>query len=81
MNSPLSIALVAGFLGAAGVASLWMAFHPAPVRTKRAAIIDSSSTRLLLDAVLAYLPDRTATETKGAEGGGVPEEGSDWSPI
>ncbi len=53
MNSPLSIALVAGFLGAAGVASLWMAFHPAPVRTKRAAVIDSGSTRLLLGAVLA----------------------------
>ena len=36
----------------------------------------------LLDAVLGYLPDRTATETKGVEvedmhGG----EGSEWSPI
>ena len=35
----------------------------------------------LLDAVLAYLPDRTATETKGAEREDVPEDGGDWSPI
>ena len=35
----------------------------------------------LMDAVLAYLPDRTSTETKASE---VEEEGedqSDWSPI
>lgn len=53
MNSPLSIALAAGFLGAAGVASLWMAFHPASARRKRAGAIDNGSTRLLLGAVLA----------------------------
>ena len=35
----------------------------------------------LLDAVLAYLPDRTATETKGAEREDVPDDGGDWSPI
>ena len=35
----------------------------------------------LLDAVLAYLPDRSATETKGAERENVPEGGGDWSPI
>ncbi|MCL4674207.1 MAG: GTPase ObgE [Sphingomonadaceae bacterium] len=36
----------------------------------------------LLDAVLAYLPDRTATETKGAEREDAPEDGdSNWSPI
>ena len=36
----------------------------------------------LLDAVLAYLPDRTATETKGSE---VEDEGDEarpgWSPL
>ena len=35
----------------------------------------------LLDAVLAYLPDRTATETKGAEQEEVDDGGGDWSPI
>ncbi|MBD3729541.1 MAG: GTPase ObgE, partial [Sphingomonadales bacterium] len=36
----------------------------------------------LLDAVLGYLPDRTATETKGAEQEEVDEEdGGEWSPI
>ncbi|QYU69163.1 GTPase ObgE [Leptolyngbya sp. 15MV] len=36
----------------------------------------------LLDAVLPYLPDRTATETKGGEVEDVAEDGSDeWSPI
>ena len=35
----------------------------------------------LLDAALSYLPDRTATETKGVEVEDVPEEGGDWSPI
>ena len=35
----------------------------------------------LLDAVLAYLPDRTATETKGSEVEDIPAEGRDWSPI
>ncbi|QDM41648.1 GTPase ObgE [Altererythrobacter sp. TH136] len=35
----------------------------------------------LLDAVLGYLPDRTATETKGNEVEDVPEDGGDWSPI
>jgi GTP-binding protein len=36
----------------------------------------------LLDAVLGYLPDRTATETKGSEVEDA-EEGaaSDWSPL
>jgi GTP-binding protein len=35
----------------------------------------------LLDAVLSYLPDRTATETKGSEIEDVPADGGDWSPI
>jgi GTP-binding protein len=35
----------------------------------------------LLDAVLAHLPDRTATETKGNEVENVPADGGDWSPI
>lgn len=35
----------------------------------------------LLDAALSYLPDRTATETKGVEVEDVPEEGGEWSPI
>ena len=35
----------------------------------------------LLDAALAYLPDRTATETKGTEVEEVAESGGDWSPI
>lgn len=35
----------------------------------------------LLDAVLGYLPDRTATETKGNEVEDVPEDGGNWSPI
>jgi GTP-binding protein len=35
----------------------------------------------LLDAVLAYLPDRTSTETKGHEVEDEAEEGGDWSPI
>ncbi len=35
----------------------------------------------LLDAALAYLPDRTATETKGSEVEDVPEDGGDWSPV
>jgi GTPase len=35
----------------------------------------------LLDAALAYLPDRTATETKGSQVEDVPEGGGDWSPI
>ncbi len=35
----------------------------------------------LLDAVLAHLPDRTATETKGSEVEDVPADGGDWSPI
>ena len=35
----------------------------------------------LLDAVLGYLPDRTATETKGSEVEDAPAEGGDWSPI
>jgi GTP-binding protein len=35
----------------------------------------------LLDAVLSYLPDRTATETKGSEVEDVPADGGDWSPI
>ncbi len=35
----------------------------------------------LLDAVLAHLADRTATETKGSEVEDVPADGGDWSPI
>ena len=35
----------------------------------------------LLDAALGYLPDRTATETKGSEIEEVAEEGGGWSPI
>ena len=36
----------------------------------------------LLDAVLSYLPDRTATETKTVEVEDEDEEGtSEWSPI
>ena len=36
----------------------------------------------LLDAVLAYLPDRTSTETKGVEVEDMDEDGgNDWSPI
>ncbi|AKM10698.1 GTPase ObgE [Croceicoccus naphthovorans] len=38
----------------------------------------------LMDAVLQYLPDRTRTETKGAEREDAPEDeqsGGDWSPI
>ncbi len=36
----------------------------------------------LLDAVLPYLPDRTATETKGGEVEDVPEDGTgEWSPL
>jgi len=35
----------------------------------------------LLDAALGYLPDRTATETKGSEVEEVAEQGGDWSPI
>ena len=36
----------------------------------------------LLDAVLGFLPDRTATETNAVEIEDVPEDGSgDWSPI
>ncbi|ANY20031.1 GTPase Obg/CgtA [Tsuneonella dongtanensis] len=35
----------------------------------------------LLDAALSYLPDRTATETKGSEVEDVAEDGGEWSPI
>ena len=36
----------------------------------------------LLDGVLSYLPDRTATETKAAEVEDAEEGGADeWSPI
>ncbi len=35
----------------------------------------------LLDAILGYLPDRTATETKGGEVEDVAEEEGDWSPL
>ena len=36
----------------------------------------------LMDAVLSYLPDRTATETKGHEVEDMDEgEGGEWSPI
>ncbi|GGD98243.1 GTPase Obg [Tsuneonella deserti] len=35
----------------------------------------------LLDAVLDYLPDRTATETKGGEVEEEPAGGGEWSPI
>ena len=35
----------------------------------------------LLDAVLAYLPDRTSSETNAAEVESVDEGNADWSPI
>ena len=36
----------------------------------------------LLDAVLAFLPDRTSTETKGSEGVDAEDEGAnEWSPL
>jgi GTP-binding protein len=35
----------------------------------------------LMDAVLAYLPDRTSTETKASEVEDESEEGGEWSPI
>ncbi|WP_338444963.1 GTPase ObgE [Pelagerythrobacter marensis] len=35
----------------------------------------------LLDAVLAYLPDNTATETRGAEVEDASEDRGDWSPL
>ena len=35
----------------------------------------------LLDAVLAYLPDRTSTETNTIEVEEVDEDGGEWSPI
>ncbi|WP_120716192.1 GTPase ObgE [Tsuneonella amylolytica] len=35
----------------------------------------------LLDAVLAYLPERTATETRGGEVEEAGEDSADWSPI
>ena len=35
----------------------------------------------LLDAVLGYLPDRTATETKTVEVEDADSDGNDWSPL
>ncbi|MGN6498567.1 MAG: GTPase ObgE, partial [Tsuneonella sp.] len=35
----------------------------------------------LLDAVLGYLPDRTATETKGSEVEETDDSGGEWSPL
>jgi GTP-binding protein len=35
----------------------------------------------LLDAALGYLPDRTATETRGHEVEDVPQGGGEWSPL
>ncbi|WP_298336985.1 GTPase ObgE [uncultured Erythrobacter sp.] len=35
----------------------------------------------LLDAVLAYLPERTSTETKAVEVEETAEDGGEWSPI
>ena len=35
----------------------------------------------LLDAMLGYLPDRTATETKGGEVEDIEKQAGDWSPI
>lgn len=35
----------------------------------------------LLDAALGYLPDRTATETRGNEVEDVPASGGEWSPL
>ena len=35
----------------------------------------------MLDALLGYLPDRTATETNAAEVEDAPEDGGEWSPI
>ncbi|MCT2560173.1 GTPase ObgE [Tsuneonella sp. YG55] len=35
----------------------------------------------LLDAALSYLPDRTATETRGSEVEDAPDESDEWSPL
>ncbi len=35
----------------------------------------------LLDAALAYLPERTATETRGSEVEDAPDESDEWSPL
>ena len=35
----------------------------------------------LLDHALGYLPERTATETRGSEVEDAPDEGSQWSPL
>ncbi len=43
--------------------------------------ITGEGVEALLDAILGYLPDRTATETKGNEVEDVPADGGDWSPI
>ena len=50
--SPFAVALVAGLLGAAGVASVWLAFHPLPHLMTPAAV-RPASTPLALVAVLA----------------------------
>jgi GTP-binding protein len=57
-------------LRAAGAAEVF------PISSATGAGIDK-----LLDAVLSYLPDRTATETRGSEVEDVPAGGGDWSPI
>jgi GTP-binding protein len=57
-------------LRAAGAADVF------PISSATGAGIDK-----LLDAVLSYLPDRTATETRGSEVEDVPADGGDWSPI
>jgi GTP-binding protein len=57
-------------LRAAGAAEVF------PISSATGAGIDK-----LLDAVLSYLPDRTATETRGSEVEDVPADGGDWSPI
>ena len=43
--------------------------------------VTGEGVEALLDAILGYLPDRTATETKGHEVEDVPADGGDWSPI
>jgi Flp pilus assembly protein TadB len=50
--SPFAVALVAGLLGVAGVASVWLAFHPLP-QVMTPAAVRPASTPLALGAVLA----------------------------
>ncbi|TMM48816.1 GTPase ObgE [Qipengyuania marisflavi] len=43
--------------------------------------ITGAGVSQLLDAVLGYLPDRTATETKQGQVESIEEEEGDWSPL